>query len=44
MRKSLHDSLPRVTMRLINSDLQSSDKEMTNPIQSEVNVSPFAKA
>ena len=44
MRKSLRDSLSRATMRLINADKWSSDKEMMHTTRSEVNVNSFSKA
>ena len=44
MRKSLHDSLSRETMQLINAEQWNSDKEMTHPTRSEVNVNSVTKA
>ena len=43
MRKSLHGSLSRSTMQLINAEKWSSDKEMIHPIRSEVNVDSFTE-
>ena len=44
VRKSLHDSLWRATMRIINTDHLSSDKEIIHPTRSEINVNSFTKA
>ena len=44
MQKSLHDRLSRVTMRMINSDQWSSNKDMMHPTRSDVNVNSFSKA
>ena len=38
MRKSLHDSLSRATMRVINADQWSREKEMIYPTRLEVRV------
>ena len=44
MQKSLHDSLLKETMELISTEQRSSDKHMTCPTRSEVNVNSFAEA
>ena len=44
MRKSLHDSLSRGTMRVFNADHWSSNKDMMHPTQSGVNIISFTKA
>ena len=41
MRKSLHDSLSRVTMELINTEQWSIDKDMMHPTRLEVNIDSF---
>ena len=43
MRKSLHDSLSRGTMCVINSDLWSRNKDVIHLKRSEVNVTSFAE-
>ena len=41
MRKSLHDSLSRSTMQLINTEQWSSDKDMMHPTRPEANADSF---
>ena len=43
MRKSLHDSLSRATMLLINTEQQSSDKCMTHSTRSQENGDSFTE-
>ena len=43
MMKSLHDNLSRVTMILINTEKQSSDKHMIHPTRSKVHADSFAE-